>query len=82
MEIINYTGKEYTICKIQDEIYSQIDFPCVVETKYIEDEGVEYFVQHGIMSIPSLVFINGDKKTILSGNISEQDIKDAIKKVS
>lgn len=81
MEIINYTGKEYTKCKMQDQIFSQIDFPCEVQTKYIEDVGIEDFVQHGIMSIPTLV-IKGTSTIMLTGNISEQDVKDAIAKVS
>ena len=43
MEIINYTGKEYTKCKMQNQIFSQIEFPCEVQTKYIEDEGIEEY---------------------------------------
>lgn len=81
MEIINYTGKEYTKCKIQDQIFSRVDFPCEIQTIYIEDVGIEDFVQHGIMSIPTLV-IKGTSTVMLTGNISEQDIKDAIAKVS
>ena len=80
MEIINYTGKEYTKCKMQNQIFSQIEFPCEVQTKYIEDEGIEEFVQHGIMNIPTLV-IKGKQTIKLTGNISPAEVKEALEKV-
>ena len=77
MEIINYTGKEYTKCKMQEAIFNGVEFPCEVKHVYLEDEGIEYFIQHGVMSIPTL-YLKDKKEIKLNGNYTKKQIEDAL----
>lgn len=81
MEVIFYTGKDYVKCQMQEQLFCQVKFPCKIEYKYIEEEGIEYFVQHGIMIIPSLIISNKGKKEVFSGDINPKDVQDALNRL-
>lgn len=78
MEIILYTGRDYVKCQMQEQLLCNVKFPCKIIYKYIEDEGIEYFVQHGVMTIPTLVITNNNIKKIFSGDINPKDVQDIL----
>lgn len=81
MEIIKYTSKRSVKGEMLDQVFDYMELPCPVQTLYVEDVGERGVIGKGIYSIPSLYIKNGDKKQILSGEITPKRIQDAIEAV-
>ena len=58
MEITKFAGKSCIKCKMLDRIFKQVELPCEIKTRYVEDESNEQFLQEGVDSLPTLVFKN------------------------
>lgn len=78
MKITKFAGRSCVKCKVLDKVLSLVTLPCEVETRYVEDESNEAFVTEGVMSLPTLVLEEGDKKIILQTTITPKMIEDAL----
>lgn len=81
MEIIKFAGKSCVKCKMLDRIFKQVELPCEINTRYVEDESNEKFMQEGIDSLPTLVFKNATNTIKLSGTITPKQINEAIQQL-
>ena len=81
MEIIKYTSKRSVKGKMIDQVFEYIELPCPLETRYVEDVGERELIGKGIFSLPAIYVKNGDKKVILSDNVTPKKLQDAIDSV-
>ena len=56
--------------------------PCEVNTRYIEELDPDMLEEEGVMSLPTLVFINNGKREAITGVISKSQIEECIKAVA
>jgi len=81
MEITKFAGKSCIKCKMLDRIFKQVELPCEIKTRYVEDESNEQFLQEGVDSLPTLVFKNSTDTIRLSGTITPKQIKEVIEQL-
>lgn len=76
--ITKYASKSCVKCKVLDGILKQAGVE--YDTVYSEDN-VELFEELGVTTLPTLIFKNGEKETILEGIVSPAQIKEALSSV-
>ena len=82
MKIIKYAGKSCVKCKALDRILEQVDLPCAVDVRYVEDFGQDSPEFSEITTMPTLKFIGDNNNSVtLTGMQSPNAIKEAILQV-
>lgn len=82
MEIIKYAGQTCHNCRRLEKLLETMTLPCEVKTLYIEELDPDVLSKEGVHALPTLVFINNDKRESISGVISKGQIEDCIKAVA
>lgn len=77
MKITKYASHTCVRCKVLDKLLKQMNIE-PNETIYIEDVDPEKLARDGIMSLPTLIFENGENKKVLSGAITSKNIKECL----
>ena len=77
MKITKYASHTCVKCKVLDKLLKQMGIE-PDKIIYIEDMDPEKLAKDGIMSLPTLIFEDGDEKHILTGMITSKDIKNII----
>lgn len=82
MEIIKYAGRTCHNCRRLEKLLETMTLPCEVNTRYIEELDPDMLAEEGVMSLPTLVFINNGKREAIAGVISKSQIEECIKAVA
>lgn len=82
MEIIKYAGQTCHNCRRLEKLLETMTLPCEVKTLYIEDLDPDILDKEGVRSLPTLVFINNDKRESISGVINKSQIEECINAVA
>lgn len=77
MKITKYASHTCVRCKVLDKLLKQMGIE-PDETIYTEDIDPEKLAREGIMSLPTLIFEDGDNKKTLSGAITSKDINNIL----
>lgn len=81
MKITKYASQTCIKCKLLDRILKHMNL-LDVETIMMEDVGIDYLVDKGISSFPTLVFEKDGIEKRLYGNILPQDITDILQELN